>query len=242
MDSKATGLSLSLGMLAAIVGYVLWVTAIGFNTKSDDVVTILNNSASGSTILQIASLLVLVGLVIHGAGLISTRGTAAGSNESLGIVCIISGIVIWLTSSGLGISLAEMGEKFVEYSQGAAAATAGGNAAAAATAGAAATSVSIAAGFAQSASVASNTFGTILAGIGWVFLGLAYRGSDAEGFLSFIPLGWLALLQGAVLLVGTIIIGNVVDVDTGSQISGIGFLLIVFWSVLRGAKLVKDSK
>ena len=76
MTAKGIGLSLSLGILAAIVGYVLWQTAIGFNTKVDDIATILQNSASGSTILQIASILIIVGLVIHGAGLISTRGTA----------------------------------------------------------------------------------------------------------------------------------------------------------------------
>ena len=35
MSSRGTGLTLSLGMLAAIVGYVLWQLAIGFNTKVD---------------------------------------------------------------------------------------------------------------------------------------------------------------------------------------------------------------
>lgn len=242
MTTKGIGLSLSLGMLATIVGYVLWVTAIGFNTASDDIPTILTNSASGSLTLQIASILVLVGLVAHGAGLIGTRGTAAGTKESLGIIFIISAIVVWITSTGLGIALAEMGEKFVEYSQGAAAAAAGGDAATAAVAGAAATSVAISAGFTQAASVASNTFGTILAGIGWVLIGLAYRGSNTKGLLSFIPLEWLALLQGAILLVATIIISNVVDVDTGAQVSGIGFLLIVCWSVLRGFQLVRSGK
>ena len=242
MDSKATGLSLSLGMLATIVGYILWVTAIGFNTASDDIVTILTNSASGSTTLQIAAILVLVGLVAHGAGLISTRGTSAGTTESLGIIFIISGIVVWITSIGLGIALSEMGEKFVEYSQGAVALAAAGDGPSAATAAAAATNVSIAAGFTQAANIAANTFGTVAAGIGWVLIGLAYRGSNTKGLLSFIPLEWLALLQGAILLVSSIIISNVVDVDTGAQVGGIGFLLIVVWSVLRGFQLARSGK
>ena len=120
--------------------------------------------------------------------------------------------------------------------------TADALAAAAASAGAAATGVAISAGFTQAASVASNTFGTILAGIGWVLIGLAYRGSNTKGLLSFIPLEWLALLQGAILIVATIIISNVVDVDTGAQVAGIGFLLIVCWSVLRGFQLARSGK
>ena len=39
MDSKGTGLTLGLGLLVAFIGYILWQLAIGFNTKSDDIVT-----------------------------------------------------------------------------------------------------------------------------------------------------------------------------------------------------------
>jgi len=234
MSVKGTGLALSLGMLATIVGYVLWVTAIGFNTASDDIATVLTNSASGSTTLQIASILVLVGLVAHGAGLISTRGTSAGTAESLGIIFIISAIVVWITSIGLGIALSEMGEKYVAALGGAAA----GDAASVAAVG----GIQIAAGFTQAANIAANTFGTVAAGIGWVLIGLAYRGSNTKGLLSFIPLEWLALLQGAILLISSIIISNVVDVDTGAQVGGIGFLLIVVWSVLRGFQLARSGK
>ena len=145
------------------------------------------------------------------AGLISTRGTAPGTCETLGITLIVSAIVVWVASSGLGIALAEMGEKFVAASAGAAA----GDAASIAAVG----GMQIAAGFTQATNVAISTLGGLLAGIGWICIGLAYRGSDAKGLLSFIPLGWLALIQGLILVVATLIISTVVSVDTGSQVS-----------------------
>ena len=219
MNSKGTGLTLSIGVVIGLIGYILWQLTIGFDTKSDDVVTILQNSASGATSVQIASILICVGLVTHVAGLISTRGTAPGTCETLGIT--------------LGIALAEMGEKFVAASAGAAA----GDAASIAAVG----GMQIAAGFTQATNVAISTLGGLLAGIGWICIGLAYRGSDAKGLLSFIPLGWLALIQGLILVVATLIISTVVSVDTGSQVSGIAFLLITCWSVLRGIKLVQDA-
>lgn len=233
MDSKGTGLTLSLGVLAAFVGYIVWQLAIGFDTKVDDVATILQNSASASTNVQIAVLLISVGLVVHAAGLISTRGTASGTYETLGIVLIVSAVVVWVSSSGLGVALAEMGEKYVGASAGAAA----GDASLAATAG----SIQVAAGFTQSANVTLSSLGGLLAGIGWVFIGLAYRESDAKGALSFIPLGWLALVQGLILIVSVLVINNLVSIEAGSQISGISFVLILLWSVLRGVTLVKDS-
>ena len=233
MDSKGTGLTLALGILAAIAGYVLWQTTIGFDTKVDDIHTILVNSASGSTSIQIASILIVLGLTIHAAGLISTRGTVSSTSETLGIICIATSIVVWVTSSGLGIALSEMGEKYVAASAGAAA----GDAASVAAVG----SITVAGGFIQSANVAANTFGGLLAGIGWVFMGIAYRGSDVKGAISFIPLGWLALIQGLLLVVISLIINPLVGIDTGNQISGISFILIVLWSVSRGVALVQED-
>ena len=233
MNSKGTGLTLSIGVVLGIVGYILWQLTIGFDTKADDVATILQNSASGATSIQIASILIVVGLVIHAAGLISTRGTASGTSETLGIVFIVSAIAVWVTSSGLGVALAEMGEKYVAAS----AAAASGHAPSIAAVG----GIQIAAGFTQSANVAASTLGGLLAGIGWICMGIAYRGSDAKGFLSFVPLGWMALIQGLVLVIATLIISSLVSVDTGSQVAGIGFLLITCWSVLRGIKLVQDA-
>jgi len=225
MTSKGTGLTLSLGILAAIAGYVLWQSAIGLNTKADDIQTILTNSASGAASIQISLVLICVGLVVHAAGLISTRGTASGTSESLGIVIIVAAIEVWVTSSGLGIALAEMGEKYVAAAGAGDAGTAG--------------SIHIAAGFIQSANVAASTLGGLLAGIGWLFMGIAYKGSDAKGALSFIPLGWLALIQGLILIVATLVISQVVSIEVGSQVSGVSFLLIVLWSVSRGVALVR---
>ena len=233
MNSKGTGLTLGLGLLVAFIGYILWQLAIGFNTKSDDIVTILSNSASGSAILKISAILISVGLVAHLGGLISTRGTASGTLESLGIVSVAGATVIWVANSGLGISLVEMGEKFVAASAGAAA----GDAASAA----AASTIATAGGYIQAISVGGGSIGALLAGIGWLCIGLAYRGSDVKGALSFIPMGWLAILQGLVLIVAILIINTVIDVDTGNQVQGIGFLLIVIWSLLRGIKLMGES-
>jgi len=233
MSTRGTGLTLSIGILAAIIGYILWQVTVGFNTKADDIPTILQNSASGATAIKIALILICVGLVVHAAGLISTRGTAASTSETLGIICIISAIAIWVTTSGLGIALAEMGEKYVAASAGAAA----GDAASVAAVG----GIHIAAGFTQSTSVAANTIGALLAGIGWLFIGIAYIKSDVKGLLSFIPLGWMALIQGLILIVANLIISPVVSVDTASQISGIAFLLITCWSVMRGVKLINSK-
>ena len=233
MDSKGTGITLGLGLLVAFIGYILWQITIGFNTASDDIATILSNSASGSAILQISTILIAVGLVAHLGGLISTRGTASGTLESLGIVSVAGATVIWVANSGLGISLVEMGEKFVAASAGAAA----GDAASAAAVG----SIVVAGGYIQAISVGGGSIGALLAGIGWLCIGLAYRGSDVKGALSFIPMAWLAILQGLVLIVAILIINTVIDVDTGNQVQGIGFLLIVIWSLLRGIKLMGES-
>jgi hypothetical protein len=235
MSSRDTGLTLMIGILVAIVGYILWQLTIGLDTKTDDIHTILSNSASGATMITIASVLIAIGLVVHAAGLISTRGTASGTWETLGIISIVSAIAIWVTTSGLGVSLAEMGEKYVPLAAGAAA----GNAAAAAGAG----TIQAAAGFTQATNVASGTIGSLLAGIGWICIGVAYRGSDAKGALSFIPLGWLALLAGSILLVVNLVLPMAMadgGLELASTISGICFLLIVLWSVLRGIALIQE--
>ena len=229
MSTRGTGLTLSIGILAAIVGYILWQVTVGFNTKADDIATILQNSASGSTSIQIALILIAVGLVVHAAGLINTRGTAASTSETLGINCIISAIVMWIATSGLGAALAEMGEKYVAASAGAAA----GDAASVAAVG----GMQIAAGFIQATSVASGNIGALLAGIGWLFIGIAYLRKGA----SLALLGWLSVVQGLILIVSILIISTAVSVDTAQQINGIGFLLITVWSVIRGVQLINSK-
>ena len=218
MSSRDTGLTLSLGILAAIVGYILWQLAIGMDTKVDDIATILSNSASGATIITISTILISVGLVVHVAGLISTRGTASGTWETLGIISVVSAIAIWVTTSGLGIALVEMGEKFVTYSAQAAEAGAAQAGALAVKALDAATATAIAAGFTQAASVASGTIANLLAGIGWICIGTAYRGSDAKGAISFIPLGWLALVAGLILVISNLVINQVVSTEMDKTI------------------------
>tara|TARA_Y100000590_G_scaffold470707_1_gene668089 strand:+ start:19374 stop:19556 length:183 start_codon:yes stop_codon:yes gene_type:complete len=59
--------------------------------------------------------------------------------------------------------------------------------------------------------------------------------------LSFLPLGWLAILQGLILVVAMIVINPLVSLEAGSQISGISFVLIVLWSVSAGLKLYSSS-
>ena len=121
-----------------------------------------------------------------------------------------------------------MGEKFIAASSANDASTAG--------------IIGLSGGFIQSINVAANILGGLLAGIGWVFMGIAYRRSDAKGAISFIPLGWLALIQGLILLVVSFIINPLVSLETGSQISGVSFTLIVLWSISRGITLIKEDK
>ena len=61
-----------------------------------------------------------------------------------------------------------------------------------------------------------------------------------KGAISFIPVGWLAIITGIVGLVGILIVNPVVSVEAGNQITGIGFLLITIWSVSVGLKIAKD--
>jgi hypothetical protein len=233
MNSKGTGLTLALGIVAGFIGYILFQITIGIDTKSDDIATILTNSSNGGTIISIASILIVVGLVVHAAGLWSTKGTASSTAESLGIFCIISAIVIWIANMATGVAMVEMGDKFVAAMAGAGA----GDAAAAASAGI----IGTAAGFTQAFSVGASTLGGLLAGIGWLFIGIAYRTTDVKGALSFIPLGWLAIIMGLLLIVSNIIITSVVSVEVASQISGISFILIVIWSLSRGIALINEK-
>ena len=233
MNSKGTGLTLALGIVAGFIGYILFQITIGIDTKSDDIATILTNSSNGGTIISIASILIVVGLVVHAAGLWSTKGTASSTSESLGIFCIISAIVIWIANMATGVAMVEMGDKFLA----AMAAAGAGDAAAAASAGI----IGTAAGFTQAFSVGASTLGGLLAGIGWLFIGIAYRTTDVKGALSFIPLGWLAIIMGLLLIVSNIIITSVVSVEVASQISGISFILIVIWSLSRGIALINEK-
>jgi len=225
MSSKGTGYSLGLGLLVAFIGYIIWQLTIGIDTKSDDITTILTNAGDGSAMMKTSAILICVGMVVHVAGLISTRGTASGTMETIGIYSITAAIALWVTNIGLSLSLAEMGEKF-------SAAMAGGDAATAGT-------IATAAGFSQAANVATSTMGALLAGIGWLCMGIAYRESDAKGIVSFLPLGMLAIIMGLILIISNIIITSVVSVEAASQISGIGFILIVIWSLSRGFEIAK---
>jgi hypothetical protein len=226
MSSKGTGYTLGLGILVAFIGYILWQITIGIDTKSDDITTILMNSGDGSAMIKTASILICIGMVVHVVGLVSTKGTASGTMETIGIYSIVAAIALWVANIGLGLSLAEMGEKF-------SAAMAGGDAATAGT-------IATAAGFSQAANVATSTMGALLAGIGWFCLGIAYRDVEVKGIISFIPLSMLSIVMGLILIISNIIITSLVSVEAASQISGIGFILIVIWSLSRGFEIAKN--
>jgi len=229
MSSRGSGLTL-MAVVLGLIGYFLFQSALGINTKADDIPTILLNSSSESLIISIGFILVAVGLTVHGAGILSTRGTAGGTAESVGIYCIMTAILIWVTSISLGFAIIEVGDKFGP----AAGAAAAGDAAAAVAAGTLAT----AGGALQATNVAAGTMGNLLAGIGWICIGWAYRGNDVKGALSFIPLSWLAILSGLILVVANLIITQS-DVDLAQQISGISFILITLWCVSRGVALMR---
>ncbi|MEC7837154.1 MAG: hypothetical protein VX521_01155 [Chloroflexota bacterium] len=232
MNSKATGMSLTLGIIVGFIGYILWQITIGIDTKSDDITTILTNSGDGSAMIQISSILISIGLITYVAGLISTRGTTDSSLESIGIVFFVGAVGMWVFNIGAGLALAEMGEKFVAAMGGAAA----GNAEAAATAG----TIGTAGGYIQAINVATSTMGGLLAGIGFLSLGLAYRGTDIKGAISFLPVGLIAILQGLILIVSAIIISPLVSVEAASQVSGIAFIIILIWSVSRGMAISRS--
>jgi hypothetical protein len=234
LDSKGTGLTLMLGVVVGVIGYFLWQNVIGFETKVDDVGTILQNAAAGSVEMKFAAILIAVGLAIHGAGLLNTRGTAPGTSESLGIFCIITAILIWIITTSLGLAMVEMGEKYVAFLPGAQVGDP--------LASFSVVSIQVAGGFIQSATVAANTLASLLAGIGWVFVGCAYRGSNFKGAISFLPLGWLAMTLGLVLIVVVLAINPLVSIEVGNQIGSVSFLLIVLWSVSAGLKFMKSSK
>ena len=164
MSSRGSGLTL-MAVVLGLIGYFIFQSALGINTKVDDIPTILLSSSSNSLNISIGFILVAVGLTVHGAGILSTRGTAAGTAESVGIYCIMTAILIWVTSISLGFALIELGDTFGPAAAGAAA----GDAAAAAAAGA----LAVAGGAVQATNVAASTMGSLLAGIGWICIGWA---------------------------------------------------------------------
>jgi len=227
MDSKGTGLTLSIGVVAAFIGYILWQLSIGFNTKVDDITTILTNSAASAGLMEsIQIVLIGVGLTVHVAGLRSLEGKAKSTCETLGTFCVTVGVVIFIVSLAGGTALTAMGEKFVAAGAGGDAATAG--------------AIAVAGGYTQAASVGAGIVGGLLCFIGWLFIGLAYRNVDFKGAISFIPVGWLAIITGIVGLIGILIINPVVSIEAGNQVTGLGFLLITIWSVSVGLKVAKD--
>ena len=238
MDSKGKGLCLTIGSVAAIVGYMLWqFVVIGMDTKYDDVVANLSAAADGSGMMPILVILIGVGLIINAAGLNGIKGLVGGSAESIGIFCVTAAIFMFVVSLGGAVAMGEVGNKFVAASAAAATAAGAGDAAGAAAYAATAGAIGAAGGFTLAANTAISQLGGLLFSLGFLCIGLAYKGSDFKGALSFIPLGWLAILAGAIGLVSTIIIGSI-NVDTSSQITGIAFLLSVIWAVLVGVKLI----
>ena len=149
---------------------------------------------------------------------------------------------MFVVSLGGIVAMGEVGNKFVEASNGAAALAAAGDAAGAAGAAATATALATAGGYTLAAGTALGQLGGLLFSIGFFAIGWAYKGSDIKGVLSFIPMGWLAMLAGAIGLVSTIIIANVVDIDTSNQVTGLAFLLSVIWAVLLGVKLIGEQE
>jgi len=242
MDSKGKGLCLVIGSVAAIVGYFMWQFAvIGVNTEYNDVVTQLTQAAAGSGLMPLIVILIGVGLVINAVGLNGIKGTAPGSAETVGIFCVTVAILMFVVSLGGVVAMGEVGNKFVAVSAIAVAAAGAGDAAAAAAAGATAGALAAAGGYTLAANTAIGQLGGLLFSLGFLCIGLAYKKSDFKGALSFIPLGWLAILAGAIGLVSTIIIGNI-NVDTSNQVTGIAFLLSVIWAVLVGVKLIGSKE
>lgn len=233
MSSRGTGITLAVGVVAGIIGYMLWQMTIGFNTAADDLSTILQNSASGATALQVVAVLVGVGLSVHLAGLWGTRGTASGTYESLGILLITVAIISWVIGISDILATAELGKSFVAALPGASA----GDPAATAMVG----RILVTEGAAQASGNASGDIGGLLAGLGWISMGLAYRGSDFKGALSFLPLGWLAIVAGTLLVVSILVITSTVSREVASQVNGICFLLITLWSISVGVKLATKS-
>ena len=245
MDSKGKGLCLAIGSVAAIVGYMIWqFVVVGVDTAYDHVPDNLTAAADGSGIMPILVVLIGVGLIINAAGLNGIRGLVGGSAESIGIFCVTAAILMFVISLGGVVAMGELGNKFVEASNGAAALAAAGDAAGAAGAGATATTIATAGGYTLAANTAIGQLGALLFSLGFLCIGLAYKDSDFKGALSFIPLGWLAILAGAIGLVSTIIIANIdsLGVDASNQITGIAFLLSVIWAVLVGVKLIGQQE
>ena len=242
MDSKSKGLCLAIGSIAAIVGYMIWQFAVvGVDTKYDDVVANLNAAADGSGSMPILVILIGVGLIINAAGLNGIRGLVGGSAETIGIFCVTAAIIMFVVSLGGVVAMGEVGNKFVAANAAVAASAGAGDAAGAAAYAAQAGAIAAAGGFTLAANTAIGQLGGLLFSLGFFCIGLAYKESKFTGALSFIPMGWLAIVAGTVGLVSTIIIGNI-NVDTSSQVTGIAFLLSVIWTVLVAVKLIRSEE
>ena len=48
-------------------------------------------------------------------------------------------------------------------------------------------------------------------------------------------------IAGLILIVSNLVVSPLVSIEVASQISGISFILIVLWSVLRGIALIQED-
>jgi len=234
VDNKAKGICLAFGPVVAFVGWVLCqVTFVG-SADLDDIGAILANSAGETAIATVAIILIGLGLPLYLAGLRGIKGQASGAWETLGILFITIGSIVFIANLGILGSLVTMADKLVTYMAAAGSATDTAEAAKYANAAAA---TQLAAGAVQAINVTVGSLGTLLFSVGFTCLGIAYLSSDFKGILPFIPLSYLALIAGILGIVAVIIITPTVNPEFASMLSGITFLIGTIWAVLVGAKL-----
>ena len=214
VDNKAKGICLAFGPVVAFVGWVLCqVTFVG-SADLDDIGAILANSAGETAIATVAIILIGLGLPLYLAGLRGIKGQASGAWETLGILFITIGSIVFIANLGILGSLVTMADKLVTYM-----------------------ATQLAAGAVQAINVTVGSLGTLLFSVGFTCLGIAYLSSDFKGILPFIPLSYLALIAGILGIVAVIIITPTVNPEFASMLSGITFLIGTIWAVLVGAKL-----